>query len=147
MASMRLLALPTLLSFSISCPGACVTPWCGCLVKLVDSGPKLFQQVIRHLLFAENRLLDHGLTDLRMVGVHVAIECLLPGNDLINGRVVQIAVGGGIDEHNLFLDRYRLVLWLLENFGQTLSTVDTCLGGFIKVGGELREGSQLTELG
>src|SRR5437588_348447 len=132
MASMRLLALPTLLSFSISCPGASVASWCGCLVKLVDSVPKLFQQVIRHLIFAENRLLDDGLANLRMVGVHVAIECLLPGNDLINRRVVQIAVGGSVDEHDLFFDRYGLILGLFENFGQTLSTVDTCLGGLIK---------------
>src|SRR5437660_4019754 len=104
-----------------SCPG----PPSG---KLFDSCSQLLQQVVGHLVFAGHRLFDHSLADLWMVGIHVAVEGRLPFRDLIDRRIIQVAVSSSIDGHNLFLYRYRLILGLLEDFCEALAATNTRFG-------------------
>src|SRR5947209_6696372 len=82
-----------------------------------------------------------------MVGIYVAIEGSFPFHNPVNRYVIQVAVGGGIDSHDLFFNGHRLILRLLENFRQTLTAINAALRNFVEVGCELREGGQFAELG
>src|SRR3954469_8735898 len=59
---------------------------------------------------------------------------------------VEIAVGRGIDDRHLLLDRQRLILRLLEDFDQASSAIELVQRRLVEIGAELREGGKLTEL-
>src|SRR5579872_6644356 len=104
------------------------------LLILFDSRAQLLQQVIRHFVFSGDGLFNDGLSDFWLVGIHVAIERILPCAYSINWHIIQVAVGSGEDDHDLFFNWYWLVLWLLQDFCQTLTTVNTGLRDLIQVG-------------
>src|SRR6185312_13832908 len=66
--------------------------------------------------------------------------------DLIHGHVIEEAVGSGEDDQNLFIERQRLVLVLLQDFHQTAAAIQLILRGLVEIGAELREGSQFAVL-
>ena len=61
-------------------------------------------------------------------------------------KIVEQAVGGGEDDGNLFLDRQRRVLRLLQNFDQAFTAIELGLRSFIEIGAELREGREFAVL-
>ncbi len=52
----------------------------------------------------------------------------------------------GVDDHHLFLHRHGLILRLLQNFHQPLSTIQLLLRRFVQLGPEQREGRQFAIL-
>src|SRR5690606_34727276 len=66
---------------------------------------------------------------------------------LRNRKLNQVATHASVAHADLLLDRTRAVLRLLEQFRQSLTTLQQALGGGVEIGGELREGFHLTELG
>jgi hypothetical protein len=78
--------------------------------------------------------------------LEVRQELGLPGEDLGDGDGVEETVNTGEDQGDHVGDSHGGVLLLLEELGQTLTTGKGLLGGGIKIGTELGEGSDLTVL-
>lgn len=97
-------------------------------------------------LLAESTLLLNGGEELRLVGSEVGKEVSLPLENLADGDGVEETVDTGVDEGNHLVDGHGGVLLLLEELGQTLTTVESLLGGGIKIGTELSKGGDLTVL-
>jgi hypothetical protein len=97
-------------------------------------------------VLADLALLLNGLLDLRVVALDVSKEVRLPLEDLGDGDRVEVAVDTSEDQRNHVGDGHRRVLLLLKKFGETLTTGEGLLGGGIKIGTELSEGSNLTVL-
>lgn len=74
-------------------------------------------------------------------------EVSLPLEDLADGNVVDDTVDTGVDERNHLVDSHGLVLLLLEELSETLTTVEGLLGGSVQIGTELGESSDFTVLG
>ena len=66
---------------------------------------------------------------------------------VLDGNVVSVSVAGSPNDEDLLFNVHRLVLRLLQNLRQTLTTSKLCLGCLIQVGTELGERLQLAELG
>jgi hypothetical protein len=98
-------------------------------------------------LLAEGTLVLELLEEGRLVGAEVREEVRLPLEDLGDGNVVEVTVDTSEDEGNHLVDGHGLVLLLLEELGETLTTVEGLLGGSVQVGTELGEGGHLTVLG
>jgi hypothetical protein len=98
-------------------------------------------------LLAEGTLVLELLEEARLVGAEVREELRLPLEDLGDGNVVEVTVDTGEDEGNHLVDGHGLVLLLLEELGETLTTVEGLLGGSVQIGTELGEGGDLTVLG
>jgi len=67
--------------------------------------------------------------------------------DVFKRDVVCEAVGCGPDHEHLLFDVHRLILRLLQDFSETLTTRELCLRGFIEIRTELRKRLKLAELG
>ena len=98
-------------------------------------------------VLGKGALLVEGLEEGLLVGAEVRKEVRLPLEDLGNGDVVEVTVDTSEDEGNHLVDGHGLVLLLLEELSETLTTVEGLLGGGIEIGTELGEGSNLTVLG
>ena len=81
-----------------------------------------------------------------MRALEVSKEVRLPGENLGDGDGVEKTVNTGEDQRDHVRDSHGGVLLLLEELGQTLTTGKSLLGGGIKIGTELSEGSDLTVL-
>src|SRR5216684_8994889 len=66
--------------------------------------------------------------------------------DAADRQAIEEAAGPGVDRGNLLLDRHRLVLALLQQFGQALAARQQALGGGVEVRRELGEGRHLAVL-
>src|SRR5579872_1370838 len=119
----------------------------GGLFELVNSVAQALQKIISHLIATVDGFLDNLLAYLRMAGIHEAVERGFPPRYLIEAHVIQVAIGGGIDDYDLLFYRERRVLRLFQNFGQTLAAINATLRGLVQVGCELRECCQFAELG
>ena len=104
----------------------------------------LFQLVLQ--LFAESALLVDRLHQALLVGLEVLKEVLLPLRDLVDGHAVEVTVDTGVDKWDHLVDGHGVVLFLLEQLGETLATVEGLLGGSIEIGTELGEGGDFTVL-
>ena len=71
---------------------------------------------------------------------------LLEPSDFLGLDLVKIATDASEENAGLLLDGHGHVLLLLEELGELLSSVEELLGGSIKIGTELGEGSDLTIL-
>lgn len=98
-------------------------------------------------LLAEGTLVLELLEEARLVSAEVREELRLPLEDLGDGNVVEVTVDTSEDEGNHLVDGHGLVLLLLEELSETLTTVEGLLGGSVQVGTELGEGGDLTVLG
>jgi len=98
-------------------------------------------------LLAEGTLGLELLEEAGLVGAEVREEVRLPLENLGDGNVVEVTVDTSEDERNHLVDGHGLVLLLLEELGETLTTVEGLLGGSVQVGTELGEGGDLTVLG
>ena len=98
-------------------------------------------------VLGKGALLVEGVEEGLLVGAEVREEVRLPLEDLGNGDVVEVTVDTSEDERNHLVDGHGLVLLLLEELGETLTTVEGLLGGSVQVGTELGEGGDLTVLG
>ena len=97
-------------------------------------------------LLGDLALLLDGSLDLGVGALEVSKEVRLPGEDLVDGDGVEETVNTGEDERNHVGNGHGGVLLLLEELSQTLTTGKGLLGGGIKIGTELSEGSDLTVL-
>src|SRR5918994_3634262 len=82
----------------------------------------------------------------RMGRLEVVQKIMLPLPDVRHLNVIQVAVGDGVDDDYLLLDRYRPVLRLLEYLDQTRAAGELALRSRIEVRPELRKGLELTIL-
>lgn len=98
-------------------------------------------------VLGKGALLVEGVEEGLLVGAEVRKEVRLPLEDLGNGNVVEVTVDTSEDEGNHLVDGHGLVLLLLEELSETLTTVKGLLGGGIEIGTELGEGGDLTVLG
>ena len=73
-------------------------------------------------------------------------EVLPPLADLAHRHIVQVAVGGSVDDRHLVLEWDRLVLRLLEHLLKPQAAIDLRLGRWVEVRGELGESLQIAEL-
>lgn len=81
-----------------------------------------------------------------MVALEVSKDVGLPLEDLADGDLVKETVDTGEDKGNHVGNGHGGVLLLLEQLSETLTTSKGLLGGGIKIGTELGEGSDLTVL-
>src|SRR5882762_5578981 len=86
------------------------------------------------------------LADVGMLGRHEVAESLLPRPDLVHRHVVEIAVGGSEDDHDLLLDRHRLELRLLQHFHQAHTARELLLRRLIELRAKLGECLELAVL-
>jgi hypothetical protein len=98
-------------------------------------------------LLGKSALGGEGVEEVGLVGAEVRKEVRLPGEDLVDGDVVEVTVDTSEDERNHLVDGHGRVLLLLEELSETLTTVEGLLGGGIEIGTELGEGGNLTVLG
>ncbi len=115
-----------------------------CVERLVEAGEGLLQLGLK--LLADLALLLDGLLDLRLVALDVSKEVSLPLENLFNRDVVEETVDTSENEGNHVRNSHGGVLLLLKKLSETLTTVEGLLGGGIKIGTELSEGSNLTVL-
>src|SRR5262245_7256810 len=83
---------------------------------------------------------------LAMLSVQERVQEALERPDLIDGQIVQQALGAGEDDGDLALDDERDVLTLLEHLDHPLAARELDLRGPVEIGAELREGGQLAIL-
>jgi hypothetical protein len=112
---------------------------------LGEVGDKVLELGLK--LLGKGALRGKGVEELRLVGAEVRKEVRLPLEDLGDGDVVEVTVDTSKDEGNHLVDGHGLVLLLLEELSETLTTVEGLLGGGIEIGSELGEGGNLTVLG
>lgn len=98
-------------------------------------------------LLAEGTLLVDGSQQVSLVGLEVSKVVGLPLEDAADGDRVEVTVDTSEDKGNHLVNGHGGVLLLLEELGQALTTAEGLLGGSIKIGTELGEGSDLTVLG
>jgi hypothetical protein len=67
--------------------------------------------------------------------------------DAVGVDPVEVAVGGGVEDGDLVLDRQRLALALVECLDQPLAARQRALGVGVEVGAELRERLEVAVLG
>merc|ERR1719402_1281271 len=85
---------------------------------------------------------------MALVGsLDVLNEGSLEGSDLAGVNFVEEATDTAVDDSDLVLNGHGHVLALLQQLGQPDTPVQQLLGGGIKIGTELGEGSNLTVLG
>lgn len=73
-------------------------------------------------------------------------EVGFPLQDLVDWNTVEKAVHTSKDKRNHLVDSHGLVLFLLEQFGETFTTAESLLGSSVQIRAELGEGSNLTVL-
>ena len=66
---------------------------------------------------------------------------------VLDGDVVEVAVGAGVDRHHLVLDGHRRVQRLLEQLDQPVAPLELGLGHRVELGAERGEGLEVAELG
>src|SRR5207302_8067082 len=91
-------------------------------------------------------LLQDALPDALADRVHVPEEIALELLHGLPGDVVEIAGGAAEDDHDLLLDRHRLVLGLLQHLHETLAPTELPLRRLVQIGAELGERRELAEL-
>src|SRR5262252_3003106 len=72
----------------------------------------------------------------RALGAQRVEQVPLEFADTIDRQAIEEAARAGIDRGHLLLDRHRLILVLLQEFGQALAARQQALGRGIEVGGE-----------
>ena len=74
-----------------------------------------------------------------MARVEECIEPALVAADLVNGTPVERSTGGRIQDRDLFFDRQRLVLTLLQHFDEPLAPIELRSRGPVEIAPELRD--------
>ena len=111
------------------------------LLELLDHRPNVLLDLGRPLL-----LLQDAVRDVLPDRVHVAVQVALELADLVFRNVVEVARGAAEDDHDLLLDRDRLVLRLLQHLHQPLAAAQLPLGSLIEIRAELCECRELAVL-
>ena len=91
-------------------------------------------------------LLGQRRQQLRPAGVEEGEQLGLVGAQPLDVDGIEEAVGRGIDDDDLLLDRQRLILRLLEHFDQPPAAIELALRLLVEVTAELRERRQLAVL-
>ena len=91
-------------------------------------------------------LLVDRCKEIGLVVPQVRQEVCLPLKNLSHGHIVEMPIDTCVDKRNHLIDGHWLVLLLLEQLGQTLTTIECLLRGGIKIRTELGEGGNLTIL-
>src|SRR2546430_11326291 len=90
--------------------------------------------------------LHDALPIFAMLGRHEVAEPLLPGPDLRDRDIVQVAVRYRENDHDLLLHRHRLVLRLLQHLHDAYPTRELLLRRLVELRAELGERLELAVL-
>ena len=88
-----------------------------------------------------------ALDQIARTCLDVVAHRALGGQRLLHVDVVEVAVVHREQRQRHFPDLQRLVLRLLHQLGHHAAALELLAGGFVEVGGELREGRELAVLG
>src|SRR6185437_9385181 len=114
----------------------------GALLVFLDAAAKGFFDLLgQHLAGAE------PLADLWVARAHELVETALPLAHARHRHVVDEPVRHGEDDHDLLLDRHRLVLALLEHFDRARAAIELPPGGGVQVRRKGGKGFQFSKLG
>src|SRR3546814_4853536 len=102
-----------------------------CLGETLDRRLELGFRIVGKLLLVADRV-----QNARMSGLHIAQELFLETADIRDRQLVEIAVDAGIDHDDLLFDLERRELGLLEEFGETRTTIEQALRRGIEIGAE-----------
>ena len=80
------------------------------------------------------------------VGLEVLVEFLFKFLDVLDGHVVEVAVGSGVQDRDLVLDRERRVLRLFEDLHHASPAFDLFPRTLVEVRGELRKTGKFSVL-
>src|SRR5450432_726854 len=118
-------------------------------------GGELFAELAQHALHRRDEAIPgfpvgalglHLDPELRMAVVDEREQVSLVAAECVDGVGIGVAVGHGVQDHHLSLDRLGLVLRLLQDLGHAGPARQLLLGGLVEIGAELREGRQLAIL-
>lgn len=118
----------------------------GLVEEALDEGLRDVLELGLKLLAESTLLVDSG-EELRLVGLEMSEVIGLPLQNALDGDIIEVTVDTGEDERNHLVDGHRGVLLLLEELGETLTTVQDLLGSGIQIGTKLGECGDLTVLG
>src|SRR6185503_9043813 len=102
----------------------------GLLVRF-DPPAQVGFDVLAQLLLGPDRV-----AHLRILRLHEVVEAPLPIPQLRGVDVVEEAVRHGEDDHDLLLDRHRLILSLLQDLDRAGAALELTLRGRVQVGCE-----------
>src|ERR1019366_6222679 len=96
-------------------------------LELFDDGLDLAGEVcVEDLLSAD--FVEHGAVRV----VHEAVQLGFELAADIHREIVQVALGAGPDNHDLFFDGQRLILILLEDLDEVLAAIELLLGSLVE---------------
>ena len=98
-------------------------------------------------LVGDHALGSKSLEDVRVLGSNVIKVELFEFSNISGLDLVEVTSDTGIKDANLLLSWHWHVLSLFQELGKLLTSVKELLGGSIKIGTELGEGSDLSVLG
>ena len=93
----------------------------------------------------DDLLFLQGVKNSRIIARHVGIKILFVIRQGVERQLIQISLGAGENNGDLFFQ--RLVLGLFQDFHQTGATGQLGLGRGVKIGTETGKGGKLTILG
>ena len=109
--------------------------------EVLEESTELSLNLIVDLAFCTDRCWDVWGLALDALQVH-----LLEFSNLTGLELIKVSTDTGEKNNGLLLDGHWNVLFLLEKLSKFLSSVKELLGGSIKIGTELGESSDLSEL-
>src|SRR6185437_11108757 len=120
-----------------------------CLMLAHEALLVLFQDPVHFgFQFVVELLLFHDLAQQPgIAGVDEFVKLVFELTYLRDRQIVKVAVGSRVDRENLFAERQRRELRLLQQLGQALPAIELLLCGFVEIGAELRKCRKLAVLG
>src|SRR5439155_20717776 len=101
---------------------------------------------LRLHVVGELALFRQELQCRRVLRLEKRVELRLVAPDGRHGKGIEVAVGGGVDDRDLLLDRQRRELSLLHHLDEPLAPVELPARRRVEVGAELGEGGHLAVL-
>src|SRR3954469_20444011 len=101
------------------------------LLVRFDAAAQVGFHILAQFLLGADRVANLGILRL-----HEVVEAALPFVQLRRIDVVEEAVGHGEDDHDLLIDRHRLILPLLQHFHRACPALQLSFGGGIEIGCE-----------
>src|SRR5437899_2778991 len=103
----------------------------------------------RSIQFPLERLVDLLLArdrreDARVARIEEPIQLFLVRPQIADRDRIEIPIGAGVNDGDLLFDRQRLILRLLQDFDQALTSMQLCLSRLVEVAAKLRERRELT---
>ena len=89
---------------------------------------------------------DSALAKIAMTGAEPFDQFVFEPANVVDRDRIEVAVGAGVDRHDLLFDRHRRVEALLQQLGEAHAAIELRARQRIEIGSEGGECLQLTEL-